>query len=337
MNSDCKVEKGIVITENIYKALEILKSRNVVVLRGAIGCGKTYALKAIENYFQELNKETAWLESENMLEEISNKKQTIFFCDNLFGKFGSSVFLQNAVDITENALKEIECSEQETKVVIGIHTHVYDEVMKNLNLRFLNQKHITVEMDNLSRAETLMIFKEQLKRGHCKNDSNCWFKCVEDQSVLGKLLKNKSHIGSPFLSLMFCIQHQLYSDAAFTDNPVQALLEHIEKVEKASRIHYDCLIYLMFIQQHNIEEEPKTWAREISANITRDNLMVLLKTSGFIQFENERLTLAHELLTIALFKYIKRPSSSLSVLQMRKSDVVQLSRPFDSIGIHTDL
>lgn len=327
------MEKGIVITENIYKALGILKSRNVVVLRGAIGCGKTYALKAIENYFQELNKETAYLESENMLEEISNKKQTILFCDNLFGKFGSSVFSQNAVDITEHALEEIERSEQETKVVIGIHTHVYDEVMKNLNLRFLNQKHITVEMDNLSQAETLMIFKEQLKRGHCKIDSSCWFKRVEDQSVLGKLLKNKSHIGSPFLSLMFCIQHQLFFDAAFTDNPVQALLEHIEKVKKASRIQYDCLIYLMCNQQHNIKKEPKKWAREISANITKDNLKELIKTSGFIQFENERMTLAHELLTIALFKHIERPSSFLSVLQMRK----KLSRHFDSIGIHTDL
>lgn len=51
VNLDCKVEKGIVIMENIYKVLEIFKFRNVVVLRGVIGCGKIYVLKVIENYF----------------------------------------------------------------------------------------------------------------------------------------------------------------------------------------------------------------------------------------------------------------------------------------------
>lgn len=77
------------------------------------------------------------------------------------GKFGSCIFSQDGVNQIEMVLKEIENSKQETKIVIGIHTHIYDEVKKSLRLNFLLQKNITVEMDNLSDAETLLIFKKQ--------------------------------------------------------------------------------------------------------------------------------------------------------------------------------
>lgn len=127
------------ITEDITTALKILKSRNVVVLKGAIGCGKTHALKAIQNHFQGTDWETAWMDSEKVEGEISYERPTILLCDNLFGRFGSSVFSQDAVNKTENALKEIESSKQNTKVVIGIHMHVFEEIKKTLKLSFLHQ------------------------------------------------------------------------------------------------------------------------------------------------------------------------------------------------------
>lgn len=151
------MEKGIVITENISTALKTLSSRNVVILKGVIGCGKTHALKVIKNHFQERNWKTVWVESENFEGENSHEKPTIFLWDNILGRFGASVFSQDAVNKTEKALKEIESSIHETKVIIGIHTHVYDEVKKNLKLYFLHQKNITVEMDNFSDAEALLI------------------------------------------------------------------------------------------------------------------------------------------------------------------------------------
>lgn len=58
---------------------------------------------------------------------------------------------------------------------------------------------------------------------------------------------------------------------------------------------YDCLVYLLCVQQHNIEKEPEKWAGYISADITKHNLMELPKTSGLLQVENKRGTLAHEL------------------------------------------
>lgn len=136
LNPNCIVEKDIIITENIAATLKILKLRNVVILKGAIGCGKTYALKAIHNHFQETNWKTAWVEPEKILEEISHEKPTILLCDNLFGKFGSCIFSQNNVNKIEMVLEEIENSQQKTKIVIGIHTHIYDEVKKKLKTKF---------------------------------------------------------------------------------------------------------------------------------------------------------------------------------------------------------
>lgn len=326
------MEKGIVITENISTALKSLISRNVVILKGVIGCGKTNALNAIKNYFQERNWMTAWVISENFEGKISHETPTIFFWDNLFGKFGASVFSQDAVNKTEKVLKEIESSKQKTKVVIGIHTHVYDEVKKNLKLHFLHQKNITVEMDKFSDAEALLIFKEQLKKGHCKMDQNCWFKNVGFQSVLDKLSKNQGHIGGPFLSLMYCNHHELFSDGAFSANPVQTLVQHFQRMKRDSSTLFDCLVYLMCVQQHNIEEEPKEWAGHMSAEISKNNLMNLAKTSSLLQVENKIATPAHELLTTALIKCAAETKELfLPMLQLCESDVfLQLLRPADS-------
>ncbi|XP_062577151.1 uncharacterized protein LOC134239027 [Saccostrea cucullata] len=49
LNPDCTVETSIVITEGIKSALLSLETGNVVICKGAIGCGKTHALKAIQN------------------------------------------------------------------------------------------------------------------------------------------------------------------------------------------------------------------------------------------------------------------------------------------------
>nr|XP_034339418.1 uncharacterized protein LOC117693156 isoform X4 [Crassostrea gigas] len=337
LNPDCLVEKGIVITENITTALKILNSRNVVILKGVIGCGKTHALMAIENHLKENGWEPAWVESENLKEEISHEKPTIHFLDNLFGRFGCSVFSQDAVNQTEEVLKEIHSSKSKTKVVIGIHTHVYDEVKKFFKLNFLQQKNITVEMDNLSEAETLLIYKEQVKSGHCTREPSCWFNAIGFQSVLDKLSKNQGHIGGPFLSLMYCNQHELFSDDAFSVNPVKTLMQHFERIRKDSPERYDCLVYLMCVQQHNLEEEPKKWAGLMSVEMTKNNLNELAKTSGFVKVNDNTASLVHELLTTVL---IKSASESrvlvLPVLQMCKSDVViQLLRPPGST--HNDL
>ncbi|XP_065934553.1 uncharacterized protein [Magallana gigas] len=328
LNPDCIVEKGIVITERITTALKIVKSKNVVILKGVIGCGKTHALKAIQNHFQGIDWETAWMDSKNLQGEMSYEKPTILLCDNLFGKFGRSVFAQDTLNQTEEVLKKIEKSEQ-TKVVIGIHTHVYDEVKKKMNLNFLHQKNITVEMDNLSEAETLLIFKKQLEKGHCKKDFNCWFKSVGFQSVLDKLSKNQGHIGGPFLSLMYCNHHEFFSEEAFSVNPVQTLLQHFQRMKHDNRSLYSCLVYLMCVQQHNLNEEPEKWAGEISVDITKHALEKISNTNAYVLVETQAATLAHDILTIVLFRFAAENEEYLLpvVMNSELDMMLQLWRP----------
>lgn len=340
LNPDCTVEKGIVITENITTALAMLESRNVVILKGVIGCGKTYALKAIQNHFQESAYVTEWMEENIKWQEGTNKeKPTIILCDNLFGRFGCSVFSQIEVIKTEDIIKAIENSEKKIKVVLAIHTHVYEEVKSNklLKYNFLHQKNITVDMDKLSKAETLFIFATQQEKGHCKMNSDCWFKTVGFQSVLDKLTKNQGHIGSPFLSMMYCNHHELFSDELFSVNPVTSLKQHFQKIEQGSPKHYASLVYLMCVQEHKCEEEPPKWDGEIISKISKETLNEMANTSCFIRVENTTASLAHEILTIILFKFTAESNSRfLPVVKNCKVDLMlQILRPKNSF--HCDL
>lgn len=341
LNPDCKVEEGIVITNNIKTIWKTLESRNVIILKGPIGCGKTHALKAIQNHFQEKEWETACMESEIVEGEISQEKPTILLCDNLFGKFGSSVFSQDAVDKTEKVLEKIERSKFITKVVIGIHTHVFDEVKTNLELNFLLKKDITVEMDKLSEAEKLLIFKEQLKKGHCEMDSNCWFKTVRFQSVLDKLSKNQGIIGGPFLSLMYCIHHELFSDESFSVDPVHTMVKFFKNISQDSPSLYSRLLYLMCVQEHSNEEELKTWVSNISKDLPLHAVEKMNISSPFkyIQVMDSKVTLriSHELFSIVLFKSVAETTvqSELNaflklILQCKDDIVIQLLRPVDN-------
>lgn len=336
LNEDCSVEKGIVITEGTTSALKIMDSKNVVIIKGAIGCGKTHALMAIQNHFQEKQWETEWVEFQNLKENTSKEKPTILLCDNLFGRFGGCVFSQTDVDEIEEILKTIENSKDNIKTAIGVHTHIFDEVNKDLKLSFLQQKNITVEMDKLSAAETLLIYKEQLKKGHCKTDFNCWFKTIGFQSVLDKLSKNQGQIGSPFLSLIYCNQHELFSDEAFSVNPIQTMMKHFQRMRQDKNSLYSCLVYLMCVQEHICEEKPQEWAVHISADITKDSFKNAA-ASGYAKIDNNRAILAHDILTDVLFKSVAETENYLlPVVQNSEVDMMlQLFRPPGTT--HSDL
>lgn len=328
LNPDCIVEKGIVITEGITEALKILTSRNTVILIGVIGCGKTYALKAIQNHFHGKGFKIEKIDLLGTQGEISREDPTLLLCDNLFGRFGGSVFSEADVDDTEKVLEALDNSKGNVKIVVGIHTHIYDEVKKISKLNFLHKKKIIVEIDKLSEAETLLIFKEQLKRGHCKMDSDCWFKKVGFQSVLEKLSRNQGQIGGPFLSLMYCNQHELFSDDAFSVNPIQTMMQYFQRMLQDSPTLYCCLLYLMCFQQHNYEEEPKPWDGKINEEITKEALREIF-TSGFVLVEAQTAALAHDILTIVLFKSAAETEKCLSpVVQNSEVDMMlQLFRP----------
>ena len=288
LNPDCVVENGIIITDNITSAIISLQTRKVVILRGAIGCGKTSALKAIQNHYKGKGLKAVW-DEESEPKTFKNWKsfteKTIVFCDNLFGRYGCNTFSRQDILSIENCLESIENeSTGNTKIVVGIHQHVFEEIKKTCTLNFLQNKNATVDMDKLSEAETLLIFKMQKKEGHCRADSGCWFGNIEFSSVLTKLSLSPGNVGSPFLSLMYCHHHELFSEDEFTKNPVQSLIKHFRKMRMESHTDYSCLVYLMVVQSHASDEEIPYWAGSIDAYITMDSLHNLCKQKfGYIQ------------------------------------------------------
>nr|XP_022344027.1 uncharacterized protein LOC111137072 isoform X3 [Crassostrea virginica] len=290
LKPDCLEENGVIYTDNITSAISSLQTRNVLILRGAIGCGKTSALKAIQNHYEGKGFKAIW-DEESEPKTLKNWKnfteKTIVFCDNLFGRYGCRTFSKQDILSIENCLGSIENEPTEnTKVVIGIHQHVYEEVSKTHTLSFLQNKNSVIDMDKLNEAEKLLILKEQQKEGHCKADSTCWFRTVESSSVLSKLSKAPGNVGSPFLSLMYCHHHELFSDDDFTKNPVQSLMKHFQKMRMDSRTDYFCLVYLMVVQSQALNEELPHWVGHLDADITKDALNNLCKQKfGYIKMK----------------------------------------------------
>ena len=334
LKPDCLEENGIIITDNITSAITSLQTRNVVILRGAIGCGKTYALEAIQNHYKTKGFKVVW-DEESEPKTLKNWKsfteKTIVFCDNLFGRYGCHTFSKQDILSIENCLENIENeSTGNTKVVVGIHQHVFEEIKKTCTLNFLQNKNATIDMDKLSRAETLLIFKMQKKEGHCKVDPECWFGKVEFSSVLTKLSLSPGNVGSPFLSLMYCHHHELFSDDDFTKNPVQSLMTHFQKMRKDSHTDYSCLVYLMVVQSHALDEELPVWAGYLDACISKYTLNNLYKQKfGYIQKESKNARLLHDVLTIVLFKCAAELKEDyLPVLQKSNETVLlELMRP----------
>lgn len=58
----------------------------------------------------------------------------------------------------------------------------------------------------------------------------------------------------------------------------------------------------MCVQEHNCEEEPKTWGGTISEDITKDSFEKIARKSSYVQVDKSKITLAHDILTIPLYK-----------------------------------
>ncbi|XP_062594885.1 uncharacterized protein LOC134256241 [Saccostrea cucullata] len=198
LNPDCCVEKGVVVTGGIKAAFQLLEMGNVVICKGAIGCGKTHALKAIENKYIEKGWKVRWMEENLLPLEKNMEDETILICDNLFGSFACNTFLPRRISSFENLLESMCEKSRHTKVAVGIHQHVFDEIIRIHHLKLLQNKNITVDLDKLTKSEMLLILKEQQKEGHCKTDPNCWFKYVDLTLVIDKLRENPGILEARF-------------------------------------------------------------------------------------------------------------------------------------------
>lgn len=299
-----------------------------MILKGAIGSGKTHALKAIQNRYQQLGWNTKFVEHQCIEAEISTEKPTILLCDNFFGRFGNCVFSQTELEQTEKILKLIESSEEKIKIVTGIHAHVYDELRSNLKPNCLKQKNILVEMDDLSEMETMAIFKEQLKKRDCSNVSNCSAQNPEFKSVLDKFSNKRYPIGRPFLSLMFCLHRDLFSNENFYIDPIKALMQHFQKMREDSGSLYSCLVHLTCVVEQKRGEKPKGLQNSTSA----DTFEKIVSQSCLVTFDDNKISFVHDILTILLFKSAAETKNMFSfAAENCEIDIMlQLFRPAQS-------
>lgn len=115
------------------------------------------------------------------------------------------------------------------------------------------------------------------------------------------------------------------------------LVQHFLKVKQESPILYNCLVYLMCVQRHNCQEEPMKWIRETSADITKDAITKMFTTSGYVYVEDNTASLAHDILTIALFKSAAEADEYL-LRVVENCDVDVMLQLFRSPGTaHNDL
>lgn len=147
--------------------------------------------------------------------------------------------------------------------------------------------------------------------------------------MLDKLSKNQGHIGGPFLSLMYCNHHEFFSEEAFSINPVQTLLQHFQRMKQDNFSLYSCLVYLMCVQLHNLNEKPKNWTGEISVDITKHALEKICNTSDYVLVETQAATLAHGILAIVLFRSAAENEEYLLPVVMKSEldMMLQLLRP----------
>ncbi|XP_056021755.1 uncharacterized protein LOC125660637 isoform X2 [Ostrea edulis] len=332
LKRDCNVEDGVVVTENIKSALTLLETSDVIICRGAIGCGKTTAMRYIQEKYEDKGWRSVWFEeyiNEDDLRE-NEIQDTLLCCDNLFGTFNWYVFSSESVTSFEDVIKsKRERYKEHLKVVLGIHQHVYDKVMKFSRPQIFENKKSVVEMDALREAELLLIWKELKKEGHCVRDPSCYFKSIEFSSVSTKLSLNQGSVGKPFLLSMYTQHHALFANDDFTKSPVTTLVDKFKRIREENKELFYSLVYIMYVSVHKKDEEILDWAGSIESRLTKSSIEKCAeKFPGYLSEDDNTLELKHELLNIALFRAcfgIEEMLCSL-VYHCNKETVLQLTR-----------
>ncbi|XP_062617279.1 uncharacterized protein LOC134278984 isoform X1 [Saccostrea cucullata] len=352
LKKDCTIKDEVVVTESIKSALQLLETSDVVICKGAIGCGKTTAMRYIQKQFKEKQWRTMWMEEFVDDSDLSNNviENTLLCCDNLFGTFNCKLFSSDYERLEGISLSDVSSLEspaafqniiekkrkiygKHLKIVLGIHNHVHDVVMRECVLELFQNKRWIIDMDEHTQAELLLIWKEKQKDEHSVHDSKCWCKKLTFSSVSAKLSLNRGLVGNPFLISMYCIpyhDHHFFSNDEFTKSPVLTLVDHFKNMYKENPELFYALVYVMYVTVCSRYQGIEDWAGFVNANLTTASLHNTVdKYPEFFYKDEETIELKHELLNITLFK------ASAEINDVRNSLVhncgihiiLQLARP----------
>lgn len=326
------VEHGTVVTRAIANILKKLKSKKIVTCRGAIGCGKTTALKYVAEKYRDDGWTIEWIE-EFMDESsfnnaiLSNTDKIMICCDNLFGSFGCQVFSEKMFDKFDFFMRSILRSQINIRVLLGIHEHVIEEISTKHSL-VLQDYNVFVDLDSLSQSEALFIYMMQ------QENFNTEQKYIPFDGFL-ELIENRSAIvGIPFQTLMISAAPEIFGTKAFCDQPFQQLTKHYTDLYHRNEEIFYSLLYVMCAMIFDTKEGElkRDISNAIYPRLDKNTVFKYLheqELSPYVHIYCDTVETKHDVISIALFHTFmmesKKPWSIFSACNIRR--ILELIRP----------
>lgn len=277
-----------------------------MIVKGAIGSGKSTCLKNVDEHYRRNQWEVKWKEEIVTLRDlyVQENKKLLLCCDNLFGVYNRGKFASTSeiIEALENQKKE---GNGELKVVLAIHDHVYDELQNSLNIKALQNKRVVVDFNEFSDAEMLLILNDQKKRGHCTRDRRCPFRDVDFRSIQGTLKGNPGQIGDPLLTLLYSNFHDIYNKSEATQNLVSELCSLFQILLDESPELFHILLYIMMIGTHKLKNKLPDWAFELEGINNEKVEQNVCHLDAFLvgRIDGQGLQMKHDFFSFALFKF----------------------------------
>ncbi|XP_052714945.1 uncharacterized protein LOC128188130 [Crassostrea angulata] len=332
LNPNNIVEHGTVVTRAIENILEKLKSKKIVTCRGAIGCGKTTALKYVARKYRNDGWTIKWIEEfidEFFFDNVIEKKtdEIMICCDNLLGSFGCQVFSDEMFDKFHYFMHSIHKSENNIKMLLGIHEHVIEEISSKHSL-VSQDYNALVDMDSLSQSEALLIYIKQQENTNVKQQ----YIPFEDFLELNK--NRSANIGAPFQTLMISVAPNIFSTRSFCDKPFQLLTENFSELLYDNEAMFFSLLYVMCVVVFDKREGglKRGIANAIYPRLDKNTVEYYLPELGpYIQDDGNTVEIKHDVISIALFHTFMmqstKPWSIFPACDIRR--ILELIRPDD--------
>lgn len=326
------LEDGVIVTQGIANILEKMKSKRVVICRGAIGCGKTTALEYVTKKYKKDGWTVEWMEES--FDKSCNERllhcdldKTVICIDNLFGVFGCQVFFDKMFDTFKKFVREIVHWNKTPIVLLGIHQHVFDEIPPE-HYPFPKDDSLFIDLKNMSQSEALQIYKLQQEKHKSKQGS------ISVEDFLKLTEQRSSEVGTPFQTLMISAAPNVFGNKRFCNQPFQALNEHFNSLYNTEREMFCSLFYIMCVTIFNPSANKLDMdvANAISTSLNKDTIdYYLSQLAPYTHDDGNAIEIKHDLIAIALIHTFLRKSENLwTVLKVYDNTrTLELVRPDD--------
>lgn len=256
---------------------------------------------------------------------IESKTEKIMICcDNLFGSFGCQVFSEKMFNNFHYYMREILKSENNIKVLLGIHEHVIEEISSKHSL-VSKDYSVFVDLDSLSQSEALFICMMQQEKSK-----------IEQENIpfddFRELIENRSAImGTPFQTLMISTSPDAFGTKEFRNQPFKLLIEHFTKLYHRDKEMFYSLLYISCVVFDRREDGlKKDIANALYPRLDKNTVIMNLPSlAPYIKSDGDTVETNHDVISIALFhtfmKELNTPWSLFSACDIR--GILELIRP----------